>query len=160
MMNDVWSQMTASLGPLLVALACGGVLGLNRDLHHKPAGLRTFSLVALAAALTVLVIHGQAPGDSEAVSRVMQGMLTGIGFVGAGVILRRDPDRISGLTTAAAVVVAAAMGMAAGLRQYGLALTGLSLALLVLVVGRRLERAVHAIIDKSTGVPREPPSGD
>jgi putative Mg2+ transporter-C (MgtC) family protein len=87
------------------ALILGSALGLNRELHGKPAGLRTHGLVSLGAAVAVIVSLGF-PGDSKsidpnAVSRVLQGILTGIGFLGAGVILRDPNGHVTGLTTAA-----------------------------------------------------------
>jgi putative Mg2+ transporter-C (MgtC) family protein len=124
---------------LLTAVACGALLGINRDLHNKPAGLRTFSLVSLAAAIVVMTISRTVEHDPSSVSHVMQGMLTGVGFLGAGVILHQDARHVAGLTTAAAVLVAASMGLACGLGAYLLAVTGLILALLVLEIGGRFE---------------------
>lgn len=91
-----------------LATALGGTLGLNRELHDKPAGLRTHALVALGAALaTYLSIEVTASGkvaEMGAVTRVIQGVLTGIGFLGAGVIFRDDGGRkVKGLTTAAEI---------------------------------------------------------
>jgi len=68
------------------AVIVGGALGINRDLHSKPTGLRTLSLVGLGSALAVMAVTGS--GDINAVSRIIQGILTGIGFLGAGVIMR------------------------------------------------------------------------
>jgi putative Mg2+ transporter-C (MgtC) family protein len=124
---------------LLAAVACGALLGINRDLHNKPAGLRTFSLVSLAAAMVVMAISRAAGQDPSSVSRVMQGVLTGVGFLGAGVILHQDARHVAGLTTSAAVLVAASMGLACGLGAYLLAVAGLILALLVLEIGGRFE---------------------
>jgi putative Mg2+ transporter-C (MgtC) family protein len=73
---------------LLTALACGAVIGLNRDLHKKSAGFRTFGLVSVGSAIVALAITEISP-DPNAVSRVIQGILTGIGFLGAGVILHQ-----------------------------------------------------------------------
>jgi putative Mg2+ transporter-C (MgtC) family protein len=72
---------------LATAIACGAVIGLNRDLHHKQAGVRTNALVSLGAALAVIVVMPPGVSDSQridALSRVIQGVLTGIGFLGAG----------------------------------------------------------------------------
>src|ERR1700749_1116842 len=89
---------------LIIAFLFGGLLGLNRELHGKPAGVRTHALVcigAAAATLAALYSPDGAPADPNATSRVIQGILTGIGFLGAGVILHDPPGHVSGLTTAA-----------------------------------------------------------
>ena len=125
------------------AAACaGGLIGLNRDLARKPIGVRTLGLVAVgAAAVTVATI--QVPGMSEnadAMSRVVQGLIqgimAGISFIGAGVILRdAQAQTVEGLTTAASVWVTAALGIACGLGAWitvGIA-AAVALALLVLV---------------------------
>jgi putative Mg2+ transporter-C (MgtC) family protein len=144
---------------LSVALACGAALGFNRDLHGKPAGLRTFALVSLAAATVSVLVVNSGSSDFASVSRVMQGMLTGVGFLGAGVILHPDAQRVAGLTTAASVLVAAAMGMAAGLGEYRIAGAVLLLALLVLVAGGRLEHWLMRVVRRPPGEP-PPGSGD
>src|SRR5882672_9293558 len=92
-----------------VAALAGGALGLNRDLHGKPTGVRTLALVGLAAALIVI-----AAGDGDGnVSRVMQGIMTGIGFLGAGVIIRSENGKhVHNLTTAACVWLTACVGAA------------------------------------------------
>lgn len=98
-----------------VAAVAGCLLGLNREMLGKPAGLRTHALVSLGSALiavTTLNIPGVNAG--EALSRVMQGVVTGIGFLGAGVILQKSSGRVTGLTTAAMVWIAAMLGLAAG----------------------------------------------
>jgi putative Mg2+ transporter-C (MgtC) family protein len=144
---------------LLLALACGVCLGLNRDLHHKPAGFRTFGLVCVGAALVTLVTAQSAGADGSAVSRVIQGILTGIGFVGAGVIFRRESGKpVAGLTTAAAIWYAAALGIASGLGNYRLALAGLALALLILIVGGPLERYFERLTGNSEAATRNPSS--
>src|SRR5262245_10908865 len=98
---------------LSCALVCGVVIGLNRDLHGKPAGVRTFGLVSLGSAVVILASLQASPENADAMSRVLQGILTGIGFLGAGVILHRtDPVRVAGLTTAAAVWITAGLGVA------------------------------------------------
>jgi putative Mg2+ transporter-C (MgtC) family protein len=133
-----------------LALLCGISVGLNRDLHHKPAGFRTFGLVSAGSALAVLATELGNPGDLAAVSRVMQGILTGIGFVGAGVIFRRDTGkRVSGLTTAAAIWFAAALGITCGQGHFALALVGLAVALLVLIVGGPIERYFERLLGEA-----------
>jgi putative Mg2+ transporter-C (MgtC) family protein len=135
---------------MALALLCGAVVGLNRDLHHKPAGIRTFAFVSIGAALAVLAIQQASDSDPGALSRVMQGILTGIGFVGAGVIFRQNKHKpVAGLTTAAAIWYAASMGVACGLGFYTLALTALAIALLVLIVGGPLERRVERYFNRN-----------
>lgn len=144
--------MTLSLAELAlrltIAALLGGLVGLNRDLRHKPAGLRTHALVALgAAALTAATLTldaGTGSMDVAAVSRTMQGIITGIGFLGAGVILHR-PDRqgVHGLTTAATIWVVAVVGMVCGVGRWQLAVVLASLLLAILVFGGPIERACH-----------------
>jgi putative Mg2+ transporter-C (MgtC) family protein len=91
-MRMVTSSLWDMLSRLLLALACGAVIGLNRDLHRKSAGFRTFGLVSVGSAIVALVITQVSP-DVNAVSRVIQGVLTGIGFLCAGVILHQRQPR-------------------------------------------------------------------
>ena len=145
-----------TLTRLLLALACGVCLGLNRDLHHKPAGVRTFSLVSVGAALITLVAVQLLPGDTSSISRVIQGILTGIGFVGAGVIFHGERGKsVAGLTTAAAIWFTAALGIACGLGRYALVVMGLVVALAVLVIGRPIERFAERLVKD-----RPPEAGD
>jgi putative Mg2+ transporter-C (MgtC) family protein len=124
---------------LLIALGCGGIVGLNRDLHRKSAGFRTFGLVSAGSATVALLIV-QVSADANAVSRVIQGVLTGIGFLCAGVIIHEPTsNRVAGLTTAAAIWLTAGLGLACGLGQFALALASLAVALLTLFVGRPIE---------------------
>ena len=103
---------------LLLAAALGAIVGFQRERAHKVAGLRTHVLIALGAALfTVVSVYGF-PGSAD-VSRVAAGVVTGIGFIGAGVIFRGiGNDHVVGLTTAASVWVTAAVGLAAGAGMY------------------------------------------
>lgn len=136
---------------LVVATAVGAVLGLNRDLHGKPTGVRTLGLVGLGSALVVLAVTGSDPG---AVSRVIQGIVTGIGFLGAGVIIRPlAKSRVHGLTTAACVWLTAVLGAACGTAAWGVLVIGLPLAFLVLMFGKRLEDLSHHVW---SGAPDEP----
>ncbi len=143
-------ETTLTVGDMVLravlALACGAIIGLNRDLHHKGAGLRTFSLVALGTAgiaMGMLVFVRSSPDN---VGRVAQGVLTGIGFLGAGVILRRaDGERITGLTTAAAIWFVSGLSLLCGLGQLVLVAILLGLSLLVLLFGRAVERLVERI---------------
>jgi putative Mg2+ transporter-C (MgtC) family protein len=126
----------------LGAAAAGGMaIGLNRDLLNKPMGMRTLALVALGAALatvaTIQVSDLAAHPDalSRVVQGVIQGIMAGISFIGAGVILRDTDARVvKGLTTAATVWVTAALGIACGLAAWKVAAAGVGIALFVLVV--------------------------
>ncbi len=140
-------------GEIAVRLCCavliGSLVGLNRELGGKPAGLRTNALVCLGAAL--LVLAGLAVGidstgrvDPASGSRAIQGIITGIGFLGAGVIIREAAEvKVHGLTTAATIWISAALGILCGAGVWVVAAAGLVLTLLVLVIGRPFERFLH-----------------
>lgn len=126
---------------LTVAALVGAVLGYQRQRVGKAAGLRTHMLVSVGAAFFVLV--PQLEGASSAdLSRVVQGIVTGIGFIGAGTILKlTEAQQVRGLTTAAGIWLTAAAGTAAGFGRLGSALLVAALGLLILAVLGRLERA-------------------
>lgn len=125
---------------LLVALVIGALVGLQRELTHKPAGLRTHMLLALGTAL-VLVAAAESGMSSSDLSRVIQGLVTGIGFLGGGAILKLTAEHeIHGLTTAAGIWMTAAASAAAGLGQLALALIGVCLGLVVLGAFAKLEK--------------------
>jgi putative Mg2+ transporter-C (MgtC) family protein len=129
---------------LLVATLAGGIIGAERELRAKPAGVRTHALVALGAALVVLA--GSLLGSEEAehaasVSRVIQGLIAGIGFLGAGSILQRgEGPLVHGLTTAASLWIVAVIGIGAGLGLWRLTLAATIIVLLVLLAERPLSR--------------------
>ena len=123
---------------LLAATGLGSVVGLERELSGQPAGFRTHVLVALGAGLFTAA---GAATDGADPTRVAAQVVTGIGFLGAGAILR-DGGSIRGLTTAASLFVTAAAGVACGLHRPALAAVGIGLALLVLAGLKRLEREV------------------
>jgi putative Mg2+ transporter-C (MgtC) family protein len=134
---------------LLVAAGTGLLIGIDRDLHGKPVGMRTLSLVSLGAALvSISVIEFQdLRQHPDAISRVIQGVvagvLTGVGFIGAGVILRdQQAKTVHGLTTAATVWIAAGLGIACALGAWLLVGTAIALTLLVLFVLGWLERVM------------------
>jgi putative Mg2+ transporter-C (MgtC) family protein len=136
---------------LLAATVAGMAVGLNRELHNKPTGVRTLGLVALASALVTMASMDFTAGlmDLNAVSRVIQGVLTGIGFIGAGVILRDAETReVSGLTTAATVWITASLGIVCGLGAWRVALSAAAITLLLLIFGGKTERALHRWIDR------------
>ena len=119
---------------LFAAALCGAVIGMQREQAGKPAGLRTHMLVATGTALFVLA-SGESGMAAEDVSRVIQGVATGIGFLGAGAILKLDRAReITGLTTAAGIWITAAVGVAVGLGRLGIALLATVLAWVILAV--------------------------
>ena len=121
---------------LVAAVGVGALIGLDRELRHKPAGLRTMALVSLGSAVFVLTAVDSADGQShDAASRAIQGVVTGVGFLGAGAILRGDTEiSVRGMTTAASIWLAAASGIACGLAQWSLVATAVTLGLLVLVL--------------------------
>ena len=141
-----WQEISLRLGSATLA---GAVLGLNRELKGKPAGLRTNALVSLGSALLILAGIGIASGSdgarqADVISRAMQGIITGIGFLGAGVILRdTDGKQVHGLTTAATIWLTATLGVLCGAGMWPVALLGVGLTLVILVLGRPLEKFIH-----------------
>ena len=127
---------------MILAAGLGGVLGIERARHGKSAGMRTHMLVALGAALFALV--PQTAGMKIAdMSRVVQGIVTGIGFIGAGAILKQtDEHQVKGLTTAAGLWLTAAIGMAAGMGRETTAILGTGLAYVVLAFFQGVEQKV------------------
>jgi len=126
---------------LALAAALGGAIGLEREFHQKPAGLRTNMLIALGSALFAIlsVELGAGAGSPD---RIAAQVVTGIGFLGAGAILRSG-DHIHGLTTAATIWVNAAIGMAAGLGSYTIATVGAAITLVVLALLPIMENLVE-----------------
>jgi putative Mg2+ transporter-C (MgtC) family protein len=132
---------------LILALLIGAIVGWNREITGKPAGLRTHMLVSFGSALFVMVpiqLAGDRPSP-DAVSRIIQGIATGIGFLGAGEILRQSDTqvgkiKIRGLTSAAAIWVSAALGVAIGAGLWQIGLIGALLALITLSGVKKLER--------------------
>lgn len=131
------------------AALAGGVLGFDRELHHKPAGLRTLAMVSLGAAIAALGSAEFFGSQPDTVSRVSQGVLTGIGFIGAGVIIRVEPaGSVTGLTTAAAIWVVAGLGYASGLGEWRLTLCGTAVALTILFVGTKIEDSLRPWLER------------
>ena len=151
MLNPDWIDVAMRLGGAVLA---GAILGINRDLRHKPAGLRTHSLVSLGSAVVVVVVASLPGASADAVARVVQGLVTGVGFIGAGVILHHDAEnRVVGLTTAASIWVAAALGTACGAGFWTIVVLALVLTLAVLTLGGPIERAWQRLLgtDKDDG---------
>ena len=118
---------------VVAALILGGIIGYQRERADKPAGVRTLAMIATGAALiTVVSVYGF--GDDQA--RIAAGIVTGIGFLGAGSIIRRGEGLVEGLTTAATIWAAAGIGLAAGAGLYLIAAVTTVLVLLVLMLNR------------------------
>lgn len=131
-METLWEELSRGLTSgadaervllrMVVAVLLGGLVGMQREHAGKPAGVRTHMLVSLATALVVLACAGMGM-QFDAQSRVIQGIVTGIGFIGAGSILKLSEERdIQGLTTAAGLWLTAAIGIACGVGTIGIAL--------------------------------------
>ena len=152
MLNILWQELTRGLHSgdeafhviirLVAAMIFGGIVGVQRESTRKPAGLRTHVLVSVATA--AFIIACSASGMStDGLSRVIQGIVTGIGFIGAGTILKLSQEHaIKGLTTAASVWMTAAIGVIVGLGSLGIALMVTVLALIILSLAR-LEHSIE-----------------
>ena len=135
---ELYGTIALRLG---LALFVGATLGLNRWLHHKSAGIRTHSLVAIGSATAIMLIAEFVQDDAQSVSRVLQGLITGLGFLGAGVIIHEQRSRrVHGLTTAASLWACALIGAAFGAGKYALGALSLGAILLTLLIGGPLER--------------------
>lgn len=136
---------------LAAAMVAGMVMGLNRDLKGKPAGVRTLGLVGLGSALATMAASGFVTTTNlnvDAVSRAIQGIITGIGFLGAGVIFREQHEgqmRVRGLTTAASIWLTACFGMVCGIGAWSVGFTALVLSLVLLAFGKHVERLARKI---------------
>jgi putative Mg2+ transporter-C (MgtC) family protein len=152
MIRVLWQELTFGLHGtdqlahvvirLLAATLLGGLVGIQRESTRKPAGLRTHVLVSVASAAFIVACTGSGM-SSDGISRVIQGIVTGIGFLGAGTILKLSHEHeIKGLTTAASVWMTAAIGVIVGLGSLGIALIVTSLALIILSLAR-LEHSIE-----------------
>lgn len=148
-MDIFWQEMTSGLtdaehlirviARMIAAVILGAAIGYERERAGKAAGLRTHILVALGTSVFVVACAGYGM-DADGLSRVIQGIVTGIGFLGAGTILKLNEQRdIQGLTTAAGIWMTAAIGVAVGLGMLGVALLGTVIAIVILAYLRRLE---------------------
>lgn len=148
-MDILWEELMSGLPDarrlmhvvirLLAATVLGAVIGVQRERAGKPAGLRTHMLVTLGTAVFVLACSGIGM-SLDGLSRVIQGIITGIGFIGAGSILKLDRERdIKGLTTAAGIWMTAAVGVAVGLGSLGVALLSTLFTIIILSLARRFE---------------------
>lgn len=132
-------QMEEELVKVLVSLLVGTLLGLEREYKTKAAGLRTIALICVGS--TLFTIMSQTIGIGSNPDRIASNIVTGIGFIGAGVIFKSELS-VSGLTTAATIWTAAALGMTIGGGHYILAFTSLGIALFVLLVLRYLQNQI------------------
>jgi putative Mg2+ transporter-C (MgtC) family protein len=139
------------------AIGCGLVIGFNRDVQGQALGMRTLALVSMGAAIASIAaleyddgVHDNADALSRVIQGILQGVLAGIGFIGAGVILR-NPARgtVEGLTTAATVWIAAALGIACALDAWLLVITGTVLAFIILQVLPVVEEKALAEVAKN-----------
>lgn len=141
------------------AVLCGLVIGINRDMHAKPVGARTLGLVALGSALTTMCAANLGdPSHStvDAVSRAIQGLVTGIGFLGAGVIIKNQRDgEVQGITTAATIWVVVAFGIVCALGNWRVAGVAVAISIMLLIVGRPLEALVQRVLPGSARDRRE-----
>lgn len=158
-MNMIFDELSASLPSaevtvrivlrLLAALLAGGIIGLQRETTGKAAGLRTHMLVCAGTALFVLAAVN-AGMEQDAISRVVQGLATGIGFLGAGAILKvESSNQIKGLTTAAGIWMTAALGVTIGVGQLGTAAIGTALAWFVLAVLIKVDKRIDGSADRA-----------
>jgi putative Mg2+ transporter-C (MgtC) family protein len=129
---------TGDISAILLAVCCGAAVGLERQLRHKPAGLRTNILICLGAAVFTIISERMA-GDKDSITRIAAQIVTGVGFLGAGAVIQ-DRGGIHGLTTAATIWLVASVGMACGAKLYLLAVISTLIAIIVLVGLGQLER--------------------
>jgi putative Mg2+ transporter-C (MgtC) family protein len=144
--ND-FADIFPMLSRLATATLLGGVLGIDRDLHRKPAGVRVLSMVCMAGAaitmVSIVAVSVEKKTVNDGVLRTVQGVLSGIGFLGAGVIMRaQGKEEVHGLATAASIWVAAILGMICGLGQWTLALCTFGMAWVILQGGRWVETQI------------------
>ena len=133
---------------LAAATLIGAAIGLNRDLHGKPTGLRTLGLICLGSALIVMASDGFAPSEAthwDARSRAIQGLITGIGFFGAGMIVRSHTEemRIRGFTTAACIWLTAGIGVVCAIGAWIPILVTLTFVFVLMAFGGPVEKFVH-----------------
>ncbi len=143
MWTDLTNEFLASLLRLAAAAVLGGLVGFERQVHGQWAGLRTHMAVAMGAAVFAFAGAASASSNPSETTRVIQGVATGIGFLGAGAILKLgDRREVKGLTTGSSIWLSAAVGATTGLGMYGLALATTLVTLVVLAVLRPFEKRV------------------
>ncbi|MDB6002534.1 MAG: methyltransferase [Rhizobacter sp.] len=153
-------QITRVALRLLMAVVLGGLVGYERESRDSSAGLRTHMLVALGAALFVMVPE-QAGMEKADLSRVLQGVISGIGFLGAGAVLKMSHDnRIRGLTTAASIWATAAIGVTVGLGREATAIMSTVLTLVILAVLLKVEKRIKRKSQDARADKAKDPSDD
>jgi putative Mg2+ transporter-C (MgtC) family protein len=146
------AQFTRVVVRIALAVSLGACLGFERERHGSTAGLRTHMLVALGVALLVVSAQQSGMGHTE-LSRVLQGIFAGIGFLGAGAIIKHsEREHVKGLTTAASIWATAAIATAAGLGREATAILATLFAVVILALLLRLERRMTR---ESPGGPRD-----
>lgn len=128
--------------PLVTAVVLGGLIGLEREIHRKPAGLRTNIMICLAAAVFTLIGRELSSSSNAEMTRLLAGVVTGVGFIGGGALIQ-DRKGVHGLTTAATIWLVAAIGVLCGLQLYSLAVGVTVIALLVLWGFSILDMLIH-----------------
>lgn len=146
---DTFAIELHDLTKLGFAAAAGALIGAEREYRDRAAGFRTIIFICVGAAFFTVVSHKIALAHDRDPTRIAANIVSGVGFLGAGVILR-DGGRVLGLTTAAIVWVAAALGMGFGAGQYGLAAAGTGITLVVLWLFPFLERPIDALRETRT----------
>ncbi|MBA7701635.1 Protein SrpB [subsurface metagenome] len=124
---------------IILAVVLGAAVGLEREVHRKAAGLRTNVLISLGAAVFTIISIQMGAGHEGSITRIAAGVVTGVGFLGAGAIIQ-DRGGIHGLTTAATIWMVASIGMACGAKLYLLAVVSTLIAVVVLIGFGRLEK--------------------
>jgi len=135
---------------IIFAVIFGAVIGIERELHGKAAGLRTNILICLGAAVFTIISERMTAGTEDSVTRIAAQIVTGVGFLGAGAIIQ-DRGGVHGLTTAATIWLVASIGMACGARLYQLAVITTLLAIIVLIGLAKLARPLENHHEKSKG---------
>ena len=133
---------------LVCAVVLGGAIGFEREINDKPAGLRTNILICLGAATIIIIAKHLALPNSDGITRIAAGIVTGVGFLGAGALIRQGSG-IQGLTTAASIWLVAAIGIACGAGLYLIAVAVTLLALIVLLGLSPLTKKIHKKFRKS-----------
>lgn len=171
MIDFLWTELTNGIPNvyqlirvtvrLVAAILLGGVVGLERERMGKPAGLRTHMLVCLGTVAFILACS-ESNFTSDSISRVIQGILAGIGFIGAGAILKTSEKQdvhVHGLTTAAGIWMTAAIGVAIGLGRLGVALLCTFFIVIILSLARRFEhRRGEKELKLNTGTTEQEPA--
>jgi putative Mg2+ transporter-C (MgtC) family protein len=149
-MDSLIGDLVEPAMKLIAAVVVGALLGLNRDLYGKPAGLRLCALVSLGSGLvTTIAADRLGSVDPTAAGHAIQGVVGGIGFLGAGVILHDARQRlVRNLNTAATIWISAALGIACGLGAWRTGTLAAILTLGVLTLGLRLDRALYGRWDE------------